>query len=147
MHLILEKVYKASNDKLYSLALFLDVQGAFDKVLHQRLAEIMTNNNFPLYLVNWVQSYVSDRSVRITDGVASEPSFTAIQVGIPKGSPLSPFLFKVYGSPLCHKHQRLGIELRVSYVDDYSLLAMSVSWQRNATILIAAGNQLQLEAN
>jgi len=47
VHLILEKVHKASNDKLYSSALFLDVQGAFDKVLHQRLAEMMTTNNFP----------------------------------------------------------------------------------------------------
>jgi len=56
VHLILEKMYKASNDKLYSSALFLDVQGAFDKVLHQRLAEIVTNNNFPPYLVDWVQS-------------------------------------------------------------------------------------------
>jgi len=83
VHLILEKVYKASNDKLYSSALFLDVQGAFDKVLHQRLAEIMTINNFPPYLVDWVQSYLADRSVRITDGAASEPSFTPIQVGIP----------------------------------------------------------------
>jgi len=52
VHLILEKVHKASNDKLYSSALFLDIQGAFDKVLHQRLAEIMTNNNFPPYLVH-----------------------------------------------------------------------------------------------
>jgi len=63
MHLILEKVHKASNDKLYSLALFLDVQGAFDKVLQYRLAEIMTTNNFPPCLVDWGQSYLSDRSV------------------------------------------------------------------------------------
>jgi len=35
----------------------------------------------------------------------------------------------------------------VSYVDDFCLLAISVSWQRNATTLTAAGNQLQLEAN
>jgi len=147
VHLILEKVHKASNDKLYSSALFLNVQGAFDKVLHQRLAEIMSTNNFPLYLVDWAQSYLSDRSVRITDGAASEPSFTPIQVGIPQGSPLSPFLFRVYGSPLCHNHQRLGVELMVSYVDDYCLLAISVSWQQNAVTLTAAGNQLQLEAN
>jgi len=83
VHLILEKVHKASNNNLYSSALFLHVQGAFDKVLHQRLAEIMTNNNFPPYLVDWVQSYLSDRSVRITDGALSEPSFIPIQVGTP----------------------------------------------------------------
>jgi len=34
VHPILEKVYKYSNDKLYSSALLLDVQGGFDKVLH-----------------------------------------------------------------------------------------------------------------
>jgi len=145
--LILEKVHKASNDKLYSSALFLDVQAAFDKVLHQRLAKIMTTNNFPPYLVDWVQSYLSDRSIRITDRAASEPSFTPIQVGIPQGSLLSLFLFNVYSSPLCHNYQRLGMELMVSYVDDYCLLAISVSWQRNAGTLTAAGNQLQLEAN
>jgi len=35
----------------------------------------------------------------------------------------------------------------ISYVADYCLLAISVSWQRNAITLTAAGNQLQLEAN
>ena len=35
----------------------------------------------------------------------------------------------------------------VSYVDDYCLLAISVSRQQNAITLTAAGNQLQLEAN
>jgi len=35
----------------------------------------------------------------------------------------------------------------VSYVDDYCLLAISVSWQQNTITLTAAGNQLQLEAN
>jgi len=127
VHLKLEKVYKASNEKLYSSALFLDVQDAFDKVLHQGLAEIVTNNNFPPYLLDWVQSYLSDRSVRITDGAASEPFFTPIQVGIPQASPLSPFLFNVYSSLLCQNHQRLGVDLLVSYVDDYCLLAISVS--------------------
>jgi len=63
VHLILEKVHKVSNNKLYSSPLFLDIQGAFDKVLQERLAEIMTTNNFPPYLVDWVQSYLLDRSV------------------------------------------------------------------------------------
>jgi len=147
MHLILEKVHKASNDKLYSSALFLDDQGVFNKVLHPRLAEIMTTNNLPPYLVDWVQSYLSDRSVRITDGAASETAFSSIQVGIPQVSPLSPFLFNVYSSPLCHNHERLGVYLMISYVDNYCLLATSVSWQWNAITLTAAGNQLQLEAN
>jgi len=147
VHLILEKVFKVSNDKLYSLALFLDGQGGFDKVLHQQLAEIMTNNNFPPYLVDRVQSYLSNRSVRITDSAVSEPSFTPIQVGILQGSPLSPFLFNVYSSSLCHNHQRLGVDLMVSYVEDYCLLTILVLWQRNTITLTAAGNQLQLEAN
>ena len=39
------------------------------------------------------------------------------------------------------------MDLMVSYVNNYYLLAISVSWQRNAITLIAAGNQLQPEAN
>ena len=35
----------------------------------------------------------------------------------------------------------------VSYVDDYYLLAISVSWQWNAITLTAARNQLQPEGN
>jgi len=52
MYLILEKVHKASNDKIYCSALFLDIQGAFNKVLHQWLAVIMATNDLPLYLVD-----------------------------------------------------------------------------------------------
>jgi len=78
----LEKVLQVSNNKLYSSALFFDIQGVFDKILHQWLAKIMTNNNFPPYLVDWVQSYLSDRLVRITDITTSELYFTPIQVGI-----------------------------------------------------------------
>jgi len=129
MHLILENVYKVSNDKLYSSALFLNIQGAFAKVLHQWLPEIMTNNNFPPYLVDWVQSFLSDRSVRITDSVASKPYFIPIQVGIPQGSPLSLFLFNIYSSLLCHNYQRLGVELMLSYVNNYCRLAILVLWQ------------------
>jgi len=39
------------------------------------------------------------------------------------------------------------MDLIVSYVDDYCLLAISVSWQRDAITLTAAGNELQLKAN
>jgi len=114
VHLVLEKVHKDSNDKPYRSALFLNVQGAFDKVLHQQLAEIMMTNNFPPYLVDWVQLCLSDRSVRNTDGAASEPAFILIQVGILQGSPLSPILFNVYTSLLCHNYQRIGVDLMVS---------------------------------
>jgi len=61
------------------------------------------------------------------DGAASELAFTTLQVGILQDSPLSPFLFHVYSSPLCHNHQRLGVDLIVSYVDNYCLLAILVS--------------------
>jgi len=88
-----------------------------------------------------------DTSVRITAGAASEPSFIPILAGIPQGSPLSPFLFNIYSSPLCYNHQRLGMELIVSYVDDYCLLAISVSWQQNAITFTGASKQLQLAAN
>ncbi|PLW25016.1 hypothetical protein PCASD_24242 [Puccinia coronata f. sp. avenae] len=46
----------------------------------------MTENGFPPYLVDWIQSYLSCRAVKISDGAATEPSFTPIQVGIPQAA-------------------------------------------------------------
>jgi hypothetical protein len=147
VHLLLEKVTQAANKGLFSSALFMDVMGAFDKVLHGRLAEIMIECDFPAYLVDWIQSYLTDRSVRISDGAASEPDFTPVTVGIPQGSPLSPFLFNVYSSQLFKYQSQHTTELKMSYVDDFCLLAISRSWQHNATLLSNSGNELQTHAN
>ncbi|PLW24845.1 hypothetical protein PCASD_25896 [Puccinia coronata f. sp. avenae] len=88
------------------------------------LAEIMTENGFPPYLVDWIQSYLSCRAVKISDGAATEPSFTPIQ-------------YEEANPP----------RLKVSYVDDFALLAVSESWRHNATFLSTAANELQRQAN
>ena len=96
VHLLLETATHAAQYEKFTSALFLNVMGAFDKVLHGRIATIMTSAEFLPYLVDWVQSCLCRQSIRITDGAASENQFTHVAVGIKQGSPLSPFLFNVY---------------------------------------------------
>jgi len=147
VHLLLETATHAAQYGKFTSALLRDVMGAFDKVLHGRLVAIMTEGEFPPYLVDWVQSYLSGRSIRITDGAASENQFTPVTVGIPQGSPLSPFLFNVYSSQLFSFPARHRTDLKVSYVDDFALVVKSNSWLENARILSLSGNEIQTQAN
>jgi len=107
----------------------------------------MTEAEFPPYLVDWVQSYLSGRSIRIIDGAASENQFKPVTVGIPQGSPLSPFRFNVYSSQLFSFPARHKTDLKVSYVDDFELVTTSNSWLENASILSLSGNEMQSQAN
>ncbi|RPB19655.1 hypothetical protein L211DRAFT_853039 [Terfezia boudieri ATCC MYA-4762] len=111
VHLLLEKVTKASYQGLFSTALFLDIMGAFDKVLHGQLAEIMAECGFHPSLIDWIQSYLSGSSQ----------------------------LFKFNA---CHR-----VDLKISYVDNFCLLAISAFWAINALLLSNAGIEMQSEAN
>lgn len=74
-------------------------------------------------------SYVSDRSIKIADGIATEDGFHSVQVGIPQGSPLSPFLFNAYSVPLFTKYLTFP---EVSYVEGFALMTRPHSYEENA---------------
>ena len=121
--------------------------GAVDKVLRRRLTAIMTMAEFPHYLVDWVQSYLFGRSIRITNRAASESQFTPVTFGIPQGFPLLPFLFNIYTSQLFNFPARHKTDLKVSYVDNFTLVVTSNSWLENARLLSLSGNEMQTQAN
>jgi retron-type reverse transcriptase len=74
-----------------SVALFLDINKAFDSIWHKGLLYKLFKLNCPKYLVSIVKNYLEDRtlSVRINNHVSEE--FKPEQ-GVPQGSPLAPIL-------------------------------------------------------
>jgi hypothetical protein len=84
-----------ANLKEHTLAVFLDIERAFDRVWHdglvQKLIKIPINPNF----IQLIDSFLSNRtcSVKIQN-IKSRP--IALQAGVPQGSILSPFLYIVY---------------------------------------------------
>jgi ribonuclease HI len=130
--LLKNEVELNKTNKLKTTALFLDVKGAFDHVSKNRLIQILANLKLPLSLINWISSFLADRTIRLTfDNNIEE--FKPISTGIPQGSPISPILFLIYIRDL---FKNLNINIKpLSYMDDISLIASSKSFKQNIGLL------------
>ena len=86
-------------------------------------------------------------TMRTTDSVTSEAMFLNATVGIPRGSPLSSFLFNVYSLQSFKYDAVHNTNIIMSYIDDFALVAVNKSWTNNSTVLSRAGNKLQSHVN
>ena len=108
----------------------MDIQGAFDTVMRNRLALRMRQQGWPLFLVHWVASFMQDRaaSIRYQDIITSS---APLQCGLPQGSPVSPVLFLLYTEPI----YRLGCQIgRFGYADDTALLRVGHTLEETARL-------------
>ena len=73
----------------------LDLTCAFDSVWHDALIYKMCQNDFPMYLIKLVRSFLNDRSfhVKVGHNVSTQRSIPA---GLPQGATLSPDLFNLF---------------------------------------------------
>jgi hypothetical protein len=94
----------------------LDVEKAFDSVWHDALVHKLLSNDFPMYQVKMIKSFLENRISYVTvDGEASD--VYKVSAGVPQGSPLSPFLFNLFINDMpVPKHCKLAI-----YADDTAL--------------------------
>jgi Reverse transcriptase (RNA-dependent DNA polymerase) len=54
-------IEKAWSQKKLLGALFMDVKGAFDYVVKERLLQRMTELEIPQFLIKWTESFLTDR--------------------------------------------------------------------------------------
>ncbi len=79
--------------------MFLDVSKAFDKVYHPALLVKLQNLGISGQLLQWIESYLSDRKQRVViNGVSSD--LKDINASVPQGSILGPLLFLCYVNDL-----------------------------------------------
>jgi hypothetical protein len=92
---LIQKTSESFNRKKKVCAIFFDVKAAFDKVWHNGLLFKLTKMSVPLYLIEWIQDFLSDRHFSIkVNGTTSE--FKTIKMGVPQGAVLSPLLFSIF---------------------------------------------------
>jgi ribonuclease HI len=100
--------------------LFTDISKAYDRVPLKLLIDKINKLNIADELKEFLSDWLHSRSFKvIQDGAVS--SAQTIYVGIPQGSPLSPFLWKAFFSDLpCDSRDLL-------YMDDVCLVACSIA--------------------
>lgn len=109
-------IQQAWKAKLVAGIVTVDVQGAFDGVLKNRLLQRLREQGWPLGMIRWTASFFEDRTacIRLDDSLSTP--FPVIS-GLPQGSPVSPILFLLYVEPLL----RLSSG-RFGYADDACFL-------------------------
>src|SRR5690606_24034864 len=127
---LVNDIENAWNKKLVTSALFQDVKGAFDNVSRVRLLKTMRQMGLPTPLVNWVEHFMTERSIQLAfDG--QKEDLVPVETGIPQGSPVFPILFLIYLKPLFDilevKHPNLQFPSYIDYVA-VILIGRSLSW-------------------
>lgn len=94
-----EDIINGFENKQFTVAAFLDVAQAFDKVWHDGLLCKLQDCGTPLYLLNIIRSFLADRTfcVKLDNALSL---IKPILAGVPQGAMLSPLLFSVYISDI-----------------------------------------------
>ena len=88
-----------------TLAIYLDLTRAFDCVNHSILIQKLEHYGISGEAINWFKDYLSNRKYFVTyDGARSRAR--NVNIGVPQGSILGPFLFLIYINDLINSVQR-----------------------------------------
>ena len=115
---IVEQIRNNLDKKIFSCAVFVDLEKAFDTVNHIILLQKLDHYGISGSANAWIRSYLSERSQKVTvNGTTS--SERSITCGVPQGSILGPLLFLIYLNDL---NEALQNCLVFHFADDTNLL-------------------------
>lgn len=97
--LLLKHVYDAFENSQDAIGVFCDLSKAFDCVSHATLISKLKHYGVQNRAIDLVQSYLSNRVQKVDVG-GERSSGSTIDMGVPQGSILGPFLFLVYVNDL-----------------------------------------------
>ena len=125
---ITEKIRKASDNKLYSCGVFLDLQKAFDTVNHNILLQKLAYYGVRSLANNWFRTFISQR-VQFTSINKTNSDSHLITHGVPQGSVLGPLLFLIFINDLHKAIKNSDLQLHL-FADDTNLLYSNKSLKK-----------------
>ena len=92
--LLHDHIYKALANKRSTLAVFLDIEKAYDMVWRDGLLHKMRSIGICVNMLRWIRSFLGKRKFQVRIGTCFSDTFS-LENGIPQGSVLSPLLFAI----------------------------------------------------
>ena len=90
-----QKGVEAINRGKSCVAIFFDIEKAFDKVWHEGIINRLYKYQVPYHLTRWIINFLAERSFQVeVNGKRSRSK--SITAGVPQGAVLSPILFSLY---------------------------------------------------
>ena len=125
------KDYNNNNTNIF--VAFLDASNAFDKLNHNILFHRLKDNNFPSYIIHFLNYWYRNQRICIKWGDNTSDSFP-VSNGVRQGGILSPLLFNIYTNPMIVKLNQIksgyclngNVINNQCYADDTALFSPSL---------------------
>ena len=111
-------VIQALDNKFKTVGVFLDLQKAFDCIVHGVLLDRLYDLGVRGPALNWVKSFIENRSQRVKIN-NSQSEASNLNFGIPQGSILGPILYILYTNNINKTLPDLKLTM---YADDIALI-------------------------
>uniref|UniRef100_A0A2P2HZJ0 RNA-directed DNA polymerase from mobile element jockey-like n=1 Tax=Hirondellea gigas TaxID=1518452 RepID=A0A2P2HZJ0_9CRUS len=132
-------ISQALDNKQFCLAVYLDLEGAFDSVWHGGIVYKLNKLHSDPALVLWIRDYLRDRKMHVQVG-SDYSQIKNLCRGLPQGAALSPLLFNV----MLHDLPSSPNVKIVTYADDISIFTVSQSLQMARQTMQTYLNRLNL---
>ena len=119
------KISSGLKSKTPTVALHLDIEGAFNSVWRPVLISRLITLGCPKYLVNWCHDYLMDREQIYT--TTSYTVRTEVGKSTPQGGSLSPFFWNIVIDPLIGLLEGVATEI-CAFADDLVVIVSDKSW-------------------
>ena len=120
------RVSTGLKQKVPTMAIHLDIEGAFNAVWMPVLIERLRKLECPNYLINWCYDYLKDRVQLYTS--RSFTVETNVGRSTPQGGSLSPFFWNLVINPLIEMLDKKATEV-CAFADDIVVIISDISWE------------------